>query len=472
MFCDQYVSRSVLGMLIALFSGFAPLALAGPAADNLAAAVRFPTVSHQDRTKMDIDAFLGLQQFLRTTYPLVFSQLEVDVVNKYSLLLTWPGQDNSLPPVLFIAHMDVVPVEPGTEADWTHPAFDGVIDNGVIYGRGTLDDKVGVISLLEATERLLSQGFKPQRKIVFGFGHDEEIGGTQGAGAIGNILRERGLHFEWMVDEGGLITSDNPMLPGRPVPMIGVAEKQYLSLRLTTNGEGGHSSRPPPQTTIGQLAAAVVAVENNPFPAKLVPPIDAMIERMAPYVDFPQSFLFSNLWLTSGLIANYMADDMATSSFVRTTTALTIFNAGVKENVIPQQANATINFRLLPGDTPDMVVEHARRVIDDSGVDIQMVPWQGKSSGVADTAGGGYDLIEKAALASYDDAVAMPYMLPATTDTRHYVDLADNHYRFHGMLVDMAQTSQIHGTNEQLSVESFEIAVDIAHSMLTMAGQP
>jgi len=469
---NKNIFRTRLSLLIALVSGLSPLALAGTAADNLAAAIRFPTVSHQDRTLMDVDAFVGLHQFLRTTYPRVFNELEVELVNKYSLLITWPGQDSSLNPVLFTAHIDVVPVEPGTEADWTHPAFAGVVDKGIVYGRGTIDDKMGVISLLEATERLLSQGYKPQRKIVFGFGHDEEIGGAQGAGEISKRLREKGLHFDWMVDEGGFILGDSPMLPGRPVVMIGVAEKQYLSLKLTTTGEGGHSSRPPPQTTIGQLSAAVVKVENNPFPEKLVPPIDAMLQGMVPYVEFPQSFLLGNLWLTSGLIASYMADDIATSAFVRTTTALTMFNAGIKDNVIPQQATAYINFRLLPGDTPEMVVEHVRNVIDDPGVDIEMLPWEGASSGVADIEGVGYDLISKAALENYDKAAVMPYLLPATTDTRHYVDLADNHYRFHGMLVSMAQTSQIHGTNEQISVDSFETAVDIAQSMLEMASQP
>ena len=469
---NKHLCRLILALVIAVNYYMAPQALAGTAAENLATAVRFPTVSHQDRTKMNVDAFSGLQQFLRATYPHVFDELNIEVINTYSLLITWTGLDTTLDPVLFTAHLDVVPVEPGTEADWTHPAFAGVIENGIVYGRGTLDDKMGVISLLEATDRLLTQGYKPQRTIVFGFGHDEEIGGAQGAGAISKRLRDRDLYFTWMVDEGGFILSDNPMLPGRPVAMIGVAEKQYLTLKLTTTGEGGHSSRPPAQTTIGQLSQAVVKIENTPFPAQLVSPVDMMIERMAPYVEFPQSFLFNNLWLTKGVIADSMADDIATSAFVRTTTALTMFNAGIKDNVIPQQATAYINFRLLPNDTPEQVVEHVRTVIDDPGVAIEILPWEGSSSGVADADGAGYHVIKKATVASYENALALPYLLPATTDTRHYADLADNHYRFHGMLISTAQTSQIHGTNEQISVGSFEVTVDIAQSMLQLAGQP
>ncbi|MCZ6831844.1 MAG: M20/M25/M40 family metallo-hydrolase [Gammaproteobacteria bacterium] len=445
---------------------------AGPAAEHLAAAVRFPTVSHQHPGKLDSEAFNRLHRFFRSTYPETFARLKVEVVNGYSLLLEWPGQDSALAPVLFTAHMDVVPVEPGTAGDWSHPPFAGVIENGVIYGRGTLDDKLGVISLLEAVERLLQQGFAPQRSLFFGFGHDEEIGGVQGAGAIAQRFRERGLYFSWMLDEGGYIISDNPLLPERQVALVGVAEKLYLTLLLKTRGAGGHSSRPPPTTTIGRLAAAVVRVENNPFPAKIVPPIDTMLTRSAQHMEFPMSFLFGNLWLTEPLVARILGDDQVSSSFVRTTTAATMFNAGVKENVIPQAAEARINFRLLPGDTPEMVLAHVTRVVDDPEVEISALPREGARAPVAAMEGGGFEVISRATRSVYRDVVMLPYMMPATTDVRHYVDLADNHYRFHGALISMGQAEQVHGTNEQLAVESFEQTVAVAVAILEAAGQP
>ncbi len=162
----------------------------------------------------------------------MFTRLQVDTVNEYSLMFTWPGSDPEAGAILFTSHTDVVPVEPGTEKDWTHPAFAGVIENGVVYGRGTLDDKVGVISLLEAVSALLADGYTPRKTVVMAFGHDEEVSGEGGAALLADLMRERGLYFDWMVDEGGLIVTNSPALPERPLAMINVAEKGYLTLIL------------------------------------------------------------------------------------------------------------------------------------------------------------------------------------------------------------------------------------------------
>lgn len=460
-----------LGLLLATLLAVSGVR-AGPAAENLAAAVRFATISHQDRAQIDAQAFLGLHEFLRQAYPRVFASLEVQVINDFSLVLTWAGSDASAKPVLFTAHMDVVPVEPVTEADWTHPAFAGVIENGVIYGRGTLDDKLGVISLLEAVERLLGQGYVPARTVVLAFGHDEEVSGLGGAAEIARYLQDQGFYFDWMVDEGGMMFSDNPLVPNKQVALVGVAEKRSMTLIFTVEGEGGHSSRPPRQTTIGRLAAAVKKVEDNPFPARIVPPIDAMLAGVAAHVPFPRNFLFSNLWLTDWLLARIMVQDPITASFVQTTTALTMFNAGVKENVIPQMAEARINFRLLPGDSAEMVIQRVTELVDDPGVKITQGATTARQAPVASMDGPGFVTVGQAVAAVYPDAVVLPYMLPATTDVRHYLELADNHYRFHGALMGMEQAGQIHGTDEQLSVASFEKAVDIAVQMIAMGTRP
>ena len=186
--------------------------LASPV-QRLAEAVRIQTISYQERERIDYAQFQRLNDYLRVSYPLVFAQLQVETVSDYSLLLRWPGSDDTLKPILFTAHTDVVPVEPGTEDDWAHPAFAGVVADGRIYGRGTLDDKLGVMGLLEAAEQLLAEGFVPRRGIVFAFGHDEEISGQEGAASLAARMRELDLHFEWMVDEGGMLLSDNPLLP-------------------------------------------------------------------------------------------------------------------------------------------------------------------------------------------------------------------------------------------------------------------
>jgi len=295
---------------------------------------------------------------------------------------------------------------------------------------------------------------------------------VQGAGQLAQEMQRRGMYFDWMVDEGGYVISDSPLLPDRPVAMIGVAEKAYLTLILRSSGKGGHSSTPPPQTPIGQLALAVSRLEANPLPAKIVAPVDAMLERTAPYVYFPNSLIFDNLWLTSGLVARQMAKDPVTASFVRTTTALTIFQAGVKDNVIPQQAEARVNFRLLPGDTPEQVIAHVRQVIDDPGIEIERAQQWSDPPPVAATVGGGFDVIGSAAQAEYREAVVVPYMMSATTDVRHYVELADNHYRFHGAEISLSQTRGIHGTNERIAIESVERSVLVARWLLRGGGSP
>jgi len=453
-------------LLLSLLAG----AAAASPAQRLAEAVRIPTISYQDRELIDYSQFAHFNQFLRDNYPRVFDALEVETVNGFSLLLRWPGSDPALAPVLFTAHTDVVPVEPGTEGDWQHPPFAGVVADGRIYGRGTLDDKVGVLSLLEAAQQLLAEGFEPRRGIVFAFGHDEEISGHDGASALAARMRELGLHFSWMVDEGGMLVSDNPLLAGMTLAMVNIAEKGYLTLTLQATGEGGHSSNPPAVSTIGRLANALARIEASPFPPRLTPPVVAMFEALAPQMAQPERMVFENLWLTDGLVARRMAQERSTTPFVRTTTALTMFNAGVKENVVPQRAVAVVNFRLLPGDTPAGIVSYIREVVDDPRVEISYEEWENLPR-VADHVGSGFAVIKAAVERVYPAAVVVPSLLTATTDTRHYVDLVDNQYRFHGVEMVTSQVTSIHGTNEYVGVTSYEKSIEIAVGMIELASR-
>lgn len=462
--------RKFLILLTPLLLTAFPVLAADSSADRLAQAVQFKTISYQDRALIQYSEFERFHEFLRSSFPRAHTQLQVEAVNTHSLLYTWPGSDPTLQPVLFTAHMDVVPVEPGTEKDWQHPAFAGVVADGRIYGRGTLDDKQGLLGLLEAAESLLAEGFSPERTLVFAFGHDEEISGKHGASKLAQRMRDLGLHFEWMVDEGGMLISDNAMMPDKTVALVNVAEKGYLTLTLTATGQGGHSSRPPKVSTIGRLANALARIEANPFPTRLVGPVEAMLETMAPHVAQPERFVFNNLWLTAGIVARQMSEDPDTNSFVRTTTALTMINAGVKENVIPQRAEAKVNFRLLPGDTPESVIKHITAVVDDPRIEISHDDWD-NIPGVADYEGVGFQVIEAAVGAVYEDAVVVPSLLTATTDTRHYIDLVDNQYRFHGVSMDSTQTTSIHGTDEYITVDSYQRSIEIARHLLTLASR-
>ena len=462
-------ARLPVALMTVLFVAAAIPVVASPA-ERLAQAVRIKTISYQDRSQIDAGEFRRFHQFLRAAYPRVFRELEVETINDYSLLIRWPGSDPTARSILFTAHMDVVPVEPGTEQDWQHPAFDGVLADGRIYGRGTLDDKQGLLGILEAAEQLLSQGFAPRRSIVMAFGHDEEISGREGAAHLAARMRELGLTFGWMVDEGGMLLADNPLLPDRAMALINIAEKGYLTLTLVATGEGGHSSSPPSVSTIGRLSAALARIEANPFPTRIEAPVAAMLQTLAPHMPQPNRFAFNNLWLSGGLVADKMAEDRLTLPFVRTTTALTMFNAGVKENVVPQRAEAKINFRLLPGDTPDSVVQRITGIVDDPQITIAYDQWDNIPA-VADHKGSGFAVISAAVQKIYPEALVVPSLLAATTDTRHYIDLADNQYRFHGVIMATRQVKSIHGTDEYIDVDSYEKSIAVARQMMTIGSR-
>ena len=460
------IGSSLLVLLLASAASFA----GSSPAERLAEAVRIKTVSHYNTAQIDYAEFERFHAFLRAAYPRVFSQLQVEVISDYSLMISWPGTDSALQPILFLAHMDVVPVEPGTEQDWQHPAFAGVLADGRIYGRGTLDDKQGLLGLMEAAETLLAEGFTPRRTIMFAFGHDEEISGKVGAVSIARRMRELGLHFEWMVDEGGMVLSDSPVLPGRPMAMVNVAEKGYLTLTLVATGDGGHSSSPPRASTIGRLSAALSLIESNPFPPRLVGPVESMLETLGPYAGQPERFVFANLWLTGGFVADRMAEDRLTQPLVRTTVALTTFNAGVKDNVIPQRAEAKVNVRLLPGDTPDTVVQRIKALINDPLIAISEENW-GEMPPVSDHEAEGFRVIAAAVESVYPEVVVTPSLLFATTDTRHYLGLADNQYRFHGVMMASSQAKSIHGTDEYVDVDSYEKSIEVARQMMLLGAR-
>jgi len=267
-----------------------------------------------------------------------------------------------------------------------------------------------------------------------------------------------------------MVVSDNPLLDGKTMAMVNIAEKGYLTLILETTGEGGHSSNPPAVSSIGRLAAAVARIESHPFPPRLVAPVEAMLEALAPEMKQPERFVFDNLWLTAPLVARNMAGARITAPFVRTTTALTMFNAGVKENVVPQRAEARINFRLLPGDTPEDVVRRIEEIVDDPKVKIHYEEWD-RMPPVAEYPGGGFAVIQAAIESVYPTAVVVPSLLVDVTDTRHYTDVVDNQYRFHGIMIASDQATSIHGTNEYVEVDSYEKSIEIARRMIELGGQ-
>ena len=436
------------------------IAIPPRAAERLSGAIRIPTISHEDPAAFDAEAFRALHAYLQQQFPRVHSQLRRETVGAHSLLYTWQGSDPSLKPMLLAGHLDVVPIEPGTERSWRVAPFSGRIEDGFIWGRGAIDNKSAVVGTLEAVEMLLAEGFRPTRNVLLAFGHDEEIGGTRGAREIATLLKRRGVELEMVLDEGGLIGEGIIDGISAPIALVGIAEKGFVSLELSTRTAGGHSALPPRQTAIGILSAAIARLEDNPMPARLDGPARLLFERIGPYFPFAQRAVFANLWLTRPLVIRTLDDSPNTNAMVRTTTAPTIFQAGSKDNVLASRARAVVNFRILPGDSIGDVVEHVRRVVDDSRVDIRRAgTFSAEPSAVSGADSESFRTLERTIRSVAPDAVVAPFLVVVVTDSRHYGELTRNLFRFLPLRLTSQDRTRLHGTDERLAIREYAQAI-------------
>jgi carboxypeptidase PM20D1 len=437
---------------------------------NLAAAIRFRTISNQPPTPLDPVPFEGFIKWLNATYSEVVSHLEQERLGGYSLLFTWQGSNPELKPILLTAHYDVVPVIPGTEELWTHQPFSGDIEAGVVWGRGALDDKSAVIAMLEAATLLLKDGFQPERTVYFSFGHDEEIGGNNGAGSVVDHLASKGVQLLWSLDEGSFLLRG--MLPGiEPlVAPINVAEKGYMNLDIVAKAQGGHSSIPPRETAVGRLADAIIKLENSPLPGGLTGVSAEMFDILARHMSFGQRMLFANQWLFGGILEQIMDDVGFANAMMRTTTAPTMLSASVKENVLPIEAIARVNFRLHPRDTVESVHAHVSAAIETEFVEVRIAGAAGgPASAVSSWTAQGYADISRSIREIYGDAIITPGLMVAGSDTKHYGKIADDSYRFNPMALAEKDMSGFHGTNENISVENLAQATRTYVRLMTIA---
>jgi carboxypeptidase PM20D1 len=431
----------------------------GGAAQRLSEAVAIRTISWDDNRPPEAAAFRALHGFLANHYPRVHATLTRETVNEHSLLYAWQGSNAALRPIVLIAHMDVVPIEAETESMWQKPPFSGEIDDGLIWGRGTLDDKITVLGILEAAESLLAEGQAPERTIYFAFGHDEEINGEYGAKAIAALLQSRGIRPEFALDEGGVLALSDVTGAAKPAALIGTAEKGYLSLELVAKTIGGHSSVPRPESAIGILAEAILRLESNPLPAALRDPTSGMLDSLAPEMSTIERFAIDNRWLLGFLLISRFSENPSTNALIRTTMAPTIFQAGVKDNVMPSEARAVVNFRILPGDSIASVVEHVEAVINDARIIVTVLPGANEASPLSSTRSDGYRAIEKTVQQVFPGTVVAPSLVIAATDARHYVHVADDVYRFLPVPLSSADIDRIHGVNERIPIKDYANAI-------------
>jgi carboxypeptidase PM20D1 len=428
------------------------------AAERLAGAIRFPTVSWGDATKRDTNAFLGLHAYLAGQFPKVARVLTRETIATYSLLYTWAGRRGDLPPVILLAHLDVVPADTSGRP-WTQPPFSGAIAGGSVWGRGTLDDKSGVLGLLEAVEALLAAGFTPERTVYLAFGHNEEDGGdASGAAAIAQHLAGRGIHDAWLLDEGGVILEGVPGVR-QPVAFVGITEKVPVNFELRVEAPGGHASMPPAETAVGILGRALDRLEHRPMPARFDGTVLEMFRTLAPEMTLPMRALFANLWLTRPLIVRRLAGEPRSNASLRTTMAPTMLDASPKANVLATSARAIVNVRMLPGDTLEAVTRHMQSAIDDERVKLTVLAGEaGAAPPVSPTESGEFARLGSAIRSVYPDVLVAPLLTVGATDARFYTGIAPRSYRFLPVhfpgILDV-----IHGVDERVPIDAYANAV-------------
>jgi carboxypeptidase PM20D1 len=443
-------------------------------ASKLAGALKFRTLSKYGEPQANADQFRALHAYLRERFPRVHGALELEAVGGLSLLYTWRGSDARAKPVLLMAHQDVVPVAPGTERDWQAEPFAGEVKGGYVWGRGAWDDKANLIAQLEAVETLLAEGFKPRQTVYLAFGHDEEVGGLQGAAAIAKLLESRGVKLDFVVDEGLLITEG--VMPGlsKPAALIGIAEKGYLSVVVRVTATPGHSSMPPPkgQSAIAMLSAALRRIDDEQLPAGIRGVAREMFETLAPEMSGFGRVALSNLWLFGPLVQRQLEAGASTNAMLRTTTALTIAQAGNKDNVLPGVAEGTVNFRLLPGDTRESVTAHVRAKLPASDrYELIALPGGSEPSPVSPTGAPAYRLVERTIRELFPGTLVAPGLMIGATDSRHFVGLADHVYRFSPVRAKPEDLPRFHGTNERIATANLAELVRFYHRLLRNAAQ-
>ncbi len=435
-----------------------PLAVdADAAAQRLSRAIQARTVSSLDDASLNADQFRALQAHLQQSYPRVHAALKREVVGDLSLLYTWPGTHAAAKPILLLAHQDVVPIAPGTESNWQAQPFAGEIKDGFVWGRGAWDNKANLISQLEAVEMLLAQGFQPRQTIYLAMGADEEVGGLRGAKKIAELLAARGVKLDFVLDEGLLITEGILKGLDKPAALIGIAEKGYLSVVMRATGTPGHSSMPPAAGTgaIGMLSGALARLEDKQMPAHIRGVAKEMFDTIAPEMSGLGRVALSNLWLFGPVVQRQLEGGASTNAMLRTTTAPTVLAAGNKDNVIPGEASATVNFRLLPGDTRESVMQHVHDAVGpqpDGRFELKSLDGSSEPSPISPTASTSYALLNRTLRSLFTDTLVAPGLMIAATDSRHFTAVSDHIYRFSPVRAKSEDLARFHGTNERVSI--------------------
>jgi carboxypeptidase PM20D1 len=423
-----------------------------------------PSFSYHDRSEMSAEAFIQLHEILQESFPTAHRVLERQTVNDLSLVYRWPASDASADPILLMSHLDVVPVEAASLEQWTHSPAEPMIADGYIWGRGALDVKCGVIGIMAAVEQLASEGFSPTRDIYLAFGHDEEVGGQDGNAAIAHQFEQQGIRFAFVLDEGGAILDQ--VVPGidRPVAFVAIAEKRSADCVMTAQGAGGHGSMPG-RSAIINLAQAITRIDQKPMPARMTDATARLFDYLASEMPFVERTVIANRPLLGSLLRRQLAGKPSTDAVIRSTINVTNLATATASNQSATVATATINSRLLPGDSLEDVISHLTRITDDIRLldgtrAIQFQPGLISSGDqVAPTDCDEFRMIQRTIHEIFPEVVVAPGLTAVTTDSAKYYPVSDKVYRFIPMRVNPTEMRSIHGVDERIGVDNLaEIA--------------
>ena len=425
------------------------------AIEALATLVRCKTVSRYSRDEEDEAEFEKLISCLPTLYPKVFDTCDLKKFDDRGLLFKWKGKSEGDPLVL-MAHYDVVPV---VEEKWEKPAFDAIIEDGIMWGRGTLDTKVTFNGVLSAANTLIGEGFVPDHDIYFAFSGGEEVNGL-GAQNIVNYFAAEGITPSAVVDEGGAVVEN--VFPGvnKPCAMIGIGEKGLLDLKYEVTSNGGHASAPKPHTPVGELSAACCNVENHPFKSHITAPVAQMFDTLGRHSTFVYRMIFANLWCfrpALDMIAKKSGGEM--NALMRTTVAFTQMKGSDASNVIPPSASMVSNIRINPADSVDSVIEYIKKTVDNDRINVSAI-FANEPSRISTTDCEGWEKVVNAVSDTWQGTIVTPYLMVQCSDSRHYGAISDKVYRFSAMDLTSEERASIHGNNERIRLESICRAVE------------
>ncbi|MBO5908103.1 MAG: M20/M25/M40 family metallo-hydrolase [Clostridia bacterium] len=433
-----------------------PVFVNGEAATHaLTEMIKCKTVSDRVKENEDEAEFEKFEKLLPKLFPAVFSKCEYEKVSDRAMLFRWRGASSDAPTVL-MAHYDVVSV---VNEDWEKGAFDGVIENGVLWGRGTIDTKGSLNGVLSAAEALISEGYVPSHDIYFAFGGDEEING-HGASDIVNLFKERGINPGLVLDEGGAVVEK--VFPGvkSPCALIGIAEKGMLNVEYSVKGGGGHSSSPTKWGPVSRLSRACLRVEGKPFGFKLTKPALELFNTVGRHSTFLYRVIFANLWCFGpilNLYASLSGGEM--NALVRTSTAFTQMEGSKGVNVIPPFAKMVSNHRIIPGESMESVLSEIKKNVNDDKVSVRIIDGMNPSR-ISSTECDAWQTVKEAVGETWQEAIVSPYLMLACSDSRHWGEISDKVYRFSPMALSKEERGTIHGNNERVPLATIAKTVE------------